>query len=201
MAGRPKGTGGQAEELARAEVTRISKCLAGTRHELRDRAMLYLGVGSGMRIGELSQLRVGDIRGADGRLLSRVVLEKHSTKSKRSRTVAISSQALGHVRRYLESRNPAPGDDEALFPSQRSHQRPMTTNHAVAVIKKMLEEAGVENASSHSLRRTHAANLRRNGTDLEIIRRQLGHRSLATTQRYLGVDPIEVAAAVEGLRF
>jgi site-specific recombinase XerD len=59
----------------------------------------------------------------------------------------------------------------------------------------------VANASSHSLRRTHANTLRRNGADLMIIKEQLGHASLAITQRYFETDPMEVQAAVDTLKF
>ena len=65
----------------------------------------------------------------------------------------------------------------------------------------MFKAAGVANASSHSLRRTHANELRRTGADLKLIQEQLGHRSLATTERYFDVDPLEKAAAMAKLRF
>ena len=57
------------------------------------------------------------------------------------------------------------------------------------------------NASSHSLRRTHANTLRRTGVDLKVIQEQLGHSSLAVTERYFEVDPIEQQRAIEQLRF
>ena len=95
--GRPRGTGGKAEELTPAEIRRIDKCLTGTRHELRNRALFYLGLGSGMRIGELVALAVKDVA-PHGKVLSRIVLEKHITKAKKSRTVALSRQAVAHVR-------------------------------------------------------------------------------------------------------
>jgi len=77
----------------------------------------------------------------------------------------------------------------------------MNTTWAIQLLDKMFKDAGVANASSHSLRRTHANTLRRNGVDLMIIKEQLGHSSLATTQRYFKADPAEVQKAVDGLRF
>ena len=200
MAGRPTGTGGRAEELSRDQIRRIDKCLTGGRHELRNRALFYLGLGSGMRISEMVRLRVGDIA-PHGKLLSRVVLEKHSTKSNRSRTVALSKQAVLHVRKYLESREQPLAPETPLFPSQKHPRRPMNTNWAVQLLQKMFQDAVVANASSHSLRRTHANSLRSNGVDMMIIKEQLGHSSLATTQRYFQTDPVEVEKAVGGLKF
>jgi len=177
MAGRPRGTGGRAEELTPDQIHRIDKCLAGARHELRNRAIFYLGLGSGMRISEIIGLKVGDV--ADRRRVrGRIVLEKHSTKSKRSRTVAVSKQAVKHLQEYLDSLPARPGPGEPLFPSQTRPRRPMTSTNAIMILKRIFQVAGVEHASSHSLRRTHANTLRRNGVDLKVIQDQLGHSSL-----------------------
>ena len=200
MSGRPKGTGGQAEELTPIQIRRIDKCLTGTRHELRNRAMFYLGLGSGMRISEIVGLRVDDVA-PYGEVQDRIVLEKHSTKSRRSRTVVVSEQAVRHLENYLAAREPAPESGAPLFPSQARPRQPMTSTNAINTLKKMFEEAGVANASSHSLRRTHANTLRRKGADLKLIKEQLGHSSLAVTDRYFAVDPVEMHEVVGQLKF
>ena len=69
------------------------------------------------------------------------------------------------------------------------------------ILARMFEQAAVDGASSHSMRRTHANNLRRSGADLKIIQEQLGHSSLAITERYFDVDPLEKRAALAKLRF
>ena len=197
--GRPTGSGGKAEELTAQEIRRIDKCLIGTRHEFRNRCLLYLGLGSGMRISEMVALKVKDVA-PHGEVLNRVVLEKHATKSGRSRTVALSSQAVGHLKKYLAT-VPPKSVEAPLFPSQKHPDKPMNSTWAIQMLHDMFREAGVANASSHSLRRTHANTLRRNGADLMIIKEQLGHASLAITQRYFETDPMEVQAAVDTLKF
>ncbi len=196
---RPTGTGGKAQELSRDEIRRVDKCLTGTRHELRNRALLYLGLGTGMRVDELVRLQVQDVTPHPPTILSRIVLEKHRTKSKRARAVELSDQGRKHLQVYLETRLLTP--QAAVFPSQINPTRPLTTNNAIKLLKRMFVGAGVANASSHSLRRTHANTLRRRGVDLLLIKEQLGHASLATTQRYFDVDPVEAAAAVGPLKF
>ena len=130
-----------------------------------------------------------------------VCFRNHSTKSKRSRTVAVSKQAVRHLQEYLDSLPVRPGPSEPLFPSQTHPRNPMSDTNAIMTLKRMFADAGVEHASSHSLRRTHANTLRRNGVDLKVIQEQLGHSSLAVTERYFSVDPIEAQRAVEHLRF
>jgi len=200
MAGRPRGTGGKAEELTPDQIRRIDKCLTATRHELRNRALFFLGLGSGMRISEIIGLEVGDVF-SNGKTFDRIVLEKHSTKSKRSRTVAVSKQAVKHLQVYLDSLPARPRPPDPLFPSQTRPRRPMSDTNAITTLKRMFQSAGVEHASSHSLRRTHANTLRRNGVDLKVIQEQLDHSSLAVTERYFSVDPLEAQRAVEQLKF
>ncbi len=200
MRGRPKGTGGKARELTRAEIKRIDLCLGSTVYEERNRLLLYLGLGSGMRISELCGLRILDVA-PHGSVLTQIVLEKHSTKSKRSRTVHISRQAQQMLEAYLQTRDDRNNTSHPLFPSGKRHGVALTANSAITLLARMFRTAGVSGVSSHSLRRTHANSLRRSGADLKIIQQQLGHASLATTERYFQVDPLEVERAVAQLRF
>lgn len=200
MAGRPKGTGGLAKELSADEIQRIDKCLIGTTFEQRNRALFFLGLGTGMRIAELCGLRVRDVA-PHGKVIRQIVLERHSTKSRRSRTVHVGRQAVTHVRAYLESREALEKPREPLFPSRSRPDRPIGANTAIQILATLFERAGVAHASSHSLRRTHANMLRRNGADLKVIQEQLGHSSLATTERYFVVDPLEKSRAVDKLWF
>ncbi len=200
MAGRPKGTGGRAKELSADEIQRIDKCLASTTFEMRNRALLYLGLATGMRISELVGLRVRDVA-PFGKVVRQIVLERHSTKSRRSRAVHVGRQGVTHLKAYLQDRQTLEKRDAPVFPSRSRKDRPMSANSAVQVLTTLFERAGVAHASSHSLRRTHANALRRNGADLKVIQEQLGHASLATTERYFVVDPLEKSRAVDKLWF
>ena len=149
---RPKGTGGSAKELTPKEIKRIDLWMANGRHALRNRAMFYLALGSGMRISEVTQLNISNVRPHD-EVMEEIALAKHSTKTKKSRTVAITEQARVLLKEWLDSREDLNGDD-TLFPSQKHPRRPMRPNYAVQMLSKIFSDAGVPNASSHSLRRT-----------------------------------------------
>jgi site-specific recombinase XerD len=200
MAGRPKGTGGLAKEFSGQEIQRIDKCLVGTLFEHRNRALFYLGLGTGMRIAEICGLCVRDVA-PFGKVVRQIVLERHSTKSRKSRTVYVSRQAVTHLRTYLDERELLENKDGPLFPSRSRRGQSISANSATQTLSDVFKRAGVEHVSSHSLRRTHANTLRRNGTDLKIIQEQLGHASLATTERYFLVDPLEMSRAVDKLWF
>lgn len=212
---RPKGSGGKAKPLTHDEIKRIDKCLTGTLNEERDRLLLYLGLGSGMRIGELTQLTVGDVA-PYGKVLDEILLQKQATKEGRARRVYLAPQAVQALKHYLEHLKTisrikrlilAESDDGCiparvpLFWSQKRPLLPLSANTGAKVMARLFKLAAVSGASSHSLRRTHANALRRAGVDLKVIQEQLGHASLAITERYFEVDPLEKRAAVARLRF
>jgi len=112
--------GGSAKELTEDEILRIDRCFTGSRHERRDRTLFFLGLGSGMRIGEMIALEVSDVA-PFGKVLTEIVLDKHRTKSKKSRTVALSDQTVSILQAYLKHRFPPPRKAVgAIFPSQRT---------------------------------------------------------------------------------
>lgn len=195
---RPKGTGGQAKALSSEEIRQIDRQFSGP-YEIRNRALFYWGLGTGMRISEIVSLRLRDVA-PFGEVLSQVILEKHSTKGKKSRTVYVSQQARKAMDHYLRSR----GDLDKLNLNQFvfiGKRGPLTAKGAANVMLEAFRAANIPNATSHSLRRTHANTLRRKGIDLRIIQMQLGHSRLTTTAQYLSIDPIEMTQAVEDLYF
>jgi len=202
MAGRPKGTGGQATMLAQNEIQRVNRWLASTRYEHRNRAIFFLGLGSGMRISEIVGLLIKDVMPYD-EILDAIVLEKHRTKSKHSRTVFITEQARHFLQIYLDKRRQSEmlNVNSPLFPSQKNPRQPLSANAATHLLRKILAEAGVANASSHSMRRTHGNTLRRNGADLKLIQEQLGHASIQTTAIYFSVTPEERKNAIKNMKF
>ena len=201
---RPKGSGGQAREFLKEEIKRIDRCLTETLHENRNRALLWLGLGSGMRIVEMTALLIRDVA-PHKKVQDFIRLEKHSTKSGKSRTVHISRQTKQCLENYLKQRYPIGIEnsdlDDPLFLSQARRKEPLHPRSAIRMFSQMCQVAGISGASTHSMRRTHANALRRRGIDLKIIQEQLGHASLATTERYFFVDPLEKAKAIADLRF
>ena len=199
---RPKGTGGKAKSLTRDEIARLRRSLKTTTHERRNRALIDLALGTGMRIGEIVSLVVKDVWDAQRHeSLEEIVLERHSTKSGKSRTVAVAPFARYSIQQYLDERQQTGilYINMLLFPSYHSIHQPMTPNGAVNVVRRLFKRASIPNASSHSFRRTHADMLRRMGVDLHIIQTQLGHSSLAMTEKYFAVDPAEIRNAINKL--
>src|SRR5450759_650008 len=104
--GRPSGGGGQAKILFAAELTRVDKCLAGIPNEMRNRALVYLQYATGMRVGELASLDVGDVLHR-GRIRKEFRLGTDDTKYCKARTIFLEApKAIAAVLEYLRQRKP-----------------------------------------------------------------------------------------------
>lgn len=189
--GRPEGTGtGSARELTPSEIERLTRCT----ESLRDKALIWLCLGGGLRIGEACSMLIGRVA-SDGSVL----VERSLAKTRKSRRSHLTPQAQKHLQAYLATRpNAAP--HEPLFPS-RSGGGCMRANWGVRLVDGLLRAAGIQGASSHSLRRSHANTLRRNGVDLTVIQGQLGHHNLNTTAIYMSTSEVERSVAVSRIKF
>jgi integrase/recombinase XerC len=155
---------------------------------LRDRAMLEVLYGSGLRVSELVGLDIGDVDfDADGGR-ARVI-----GKGRKERIVPFGSHAKSALSKWLvrrdELRHPKTGalDDRAVFVSR------LGKRIGVRQVQHLVRRYGALGAGRadlhpHALRHTFATHLLDGGADLRAIQRMLGHASLATTQRYTHVS-------------
>lgn len=142
----------------------------------RDRAMVALMLGSGLRIGSTVALDAGDVDLANGVLTARCV------KRDRVQRVYFGAEARAELQRLIAGL-PGPGP---LFRAP-SGQR-MAVRHACRRITDWLDRAGIHDASPHSLRHAFATRLLARTGDLFLVQRALGHRSIASTVVYLQID-------------
>ena len=149
----------------------------------RDRALLEIGYGTGVRVSELVGLGVKDVWYDDG--LIRVL-----GKGSKERLVPIGRRALGAAALYAREIRPnldRGKGKERLFLNARGG--PLTRVGAWAVVKRCTERAGIaKRVSPHTLRHTFATHLLEGGADLRAVQEMLGHADLATTQIYTHVD-------------
>ncbi|MGA9467510.1 MAG: tyrosine-type recombinase/integrase, partial [Exiguobacterium marinum] len=149
---------------------------------LRDRAMLELLYGTGMRVSELLGLDLDDLQFELGYL-------QCEGKGERARIIPVSSVAQGFVERYIQqARNGLGGrETEALFLNGRGGR--LSRQGFWKIIKRRAKLAGIDKEiTPHVLRHSFATHLLENGADLRAIQQMLGHADLATTQVYTHVN-------------
>jgi integrase/recombinase XerC len=158
---------------------------------LRDRAVLELLYGSGLRVGEVTGLTLDRIDLDRGRVL---VLGKGS----KEREVPMSDYAAAALVRYLDegrSAMAAPGSDTLFFNRRKKpfSQRDIRTM-VEQYVKRLLPGRRV---SPHTLRHSFATHLLEGGADIRAVQELLGHASVATTQRYTHVSRARLFQAYE----
>jgi site-specific recombinase XerD len=180
---------------------RLPRCLeAGDlRRLMRHRAAhgsdsalaIALLLATGMRVGELAALRVGDVDAVAGRLR---ILGKGS----RERTVFVTDTRLGEeLRSYINARHG--GRAQAAEPRllMDGAGRPLSSARIRKAIADLGRAAGLaRRITPHMLRHTAATMLLESGTDIRFVQRLLGHRSILTTQIYTHVSDRALQAAL-----
>lgn len=150
--------------------------------ELRDRAMLEILYGCGLRVSELTGLTVDQVNLRQG-------VVRISGKGGKERLVPLGEEAVDWLVRYMkEARNELlkGKSSDALFPGNRATA--MTRQTFWHRIKYYSVRAGIRKPiSPHTLRHAFATHLLNNGADLRVVQMLLGHSDLSTTQIYTHV--------------
>jgi integrase/recombinase XerD len=165
------------------EVERLLQAPDGSKpHGLRDRAMLEVLYGSGLRVSELVSLKLAEVNLEDGFLVCR-------GKGGKERIVPLGRSACGAVRRYLAEVRPlfVSGDRDELFLSRRG--KPFTRQGFWKLLRQHAGKAGLPSRiSPHILRHSFATHLLERGADLRSVQLMLGHSQITTTQIYTHVS-------------
>ena len=178
----PKGTATLPRVLTAHEIDGLVEGSARSSDEpaieARDRAVVELLYGSGIRVSELCGLTTGDI-GADG--IARVW-----GKGAKQRRVPMSEAAVAAVREWLDGGRSAMATSESpsdvLFLNRAG--RSLTPRD----VRRILDRRAVAPTHPHALRHTFATHLLDGGADLRAVQEMLGHADLATTQIYTRVS-------------
>jgi integrase/recombinase XerD len=149
----------------------------------RDRAMLELAYGAGLRVSEWITLAVRD-------LLFEDQLVRVFGKGSKERLVPVGRSAVGAAAVYLRELRPRldrGAGKGVLFLNARGE--PLTRMGAWKILRRHVDAAGLAApVSPHTLRHTFATHLLEGGADLRAVQEMLGHASIATTQIYTHVD-------------
>jgi integrase/recombinase XerD len=181
----PKGARKLPEILSREEVARLLNGVANLRH----RVLLMTTYGAGLRVSEVTRLRVSDIDS------QRMLIRVEQGKGRKDRYTLLSPRLLEELRRYCRIYRPS----EWLFPAQGG-TAPMPTSTAQHLYRAWKLRAGIRKRGGiHGLRHGFATHLLESGADLVTIQRLLGHDRLETTAHYLHVTPQRLSERVSPL--
>ncbi len=168
--------------LSTEEVTHFLSSIENYKH----RALLMTAYATGMRVSEVTHLRVSDIDS------QRMAVRVDQGKGNKDRYVMLSERLLAELRAYWKLERPLTW----LFPGNIPGQ-PITKGAVELACQKAHRASGLTKpVTPHSLRHAFATHLLEAGADVRRIQLLLGHRSLGTTSRYLRIATSTVCATV-----
>ena len=170
----PRGASKLPCVLSRQEVAQLLGAVRNTKHKV----LLTTAYAAGLRVSELTQLKVEDIDS------QRMVIVVRQGKGRKDRIVMLAQALLVQLRQYWAEYEPRTW----LFPGSHP-QRPISTRSVQKVCTSACGRAGITKpVTVHTLRHSFATHLLESGTNLRVIQMLMGHSSLRTTTRYMHVS-------------
>ena len=156
----------------------------------RDKLIFVMGVNSGLRVQDLLQLRVDDVKNAE--ISERVMLRERKTG--KDNVFIVNSEIKVALDVYLSSS--IFRDDHYLFKSRKGYNYPINTPVVTRLVKKWTSAINIKgNYGAHSLRKTWCYHQRKTfGVSWEVLAKRLNHSTPAITMLYLGIQEEEVEA-------
>ena len=189
--------------LDNAEIRNVSEVFGGV-FAVRNRSLFMLGVSVGGRISELLALKVNDVW-QNGKSVKDLLFDLSIVKGGEvSRAVPVNIDGRHAIENLIAWHTNLFGEISPirpLFPSRKGRGlRAMTRIAAHDVLKAAFEAAGLNGKlGTHSLRKSYAQRLYEQTNDIYAVQEMLGHKSVVTTQRYLGVNYASVRHASEAM--
>ena len=157
----------------------------------RNRAIIEILYGSGLRVSELVNLRLSDIYIVEGYI-------RVCGKGNKQRLVPISQEAMTWFAYWLEDRHALdikPEATDIVFLNRYGRQ--LTRAMIFTIVKRLAAQADIHKTiSPHTLRHSFATHLLQNGADLRIIQQLLGHETIGTTEIYTHVEVQDLREAI-----
>lgn len=185
------------------EIRRVSTCFTGT-FAVRNSGLFMLGVSTGGRISELLSLQIADVY-QNGKAVSDLLFEKSVVKGGEvSRAVPVNAdgrRAIDDLIAWHREKYRGVASTRPLFPSRNKKGRvPMNRQTAHEMLKQAFIAAGLNGKlATHSLRKSFAQRVYEQSGDIYLVQELLGHRSVNTTQKYLGVNYASARETVEAI--
>jgi integrase len=169
------------------------------KHTLRNKALVLLGIATGMRIGELLSLKISDVLNKNGNIKKIIHIKRANVKMKvEGASFELPVYAIKALQDYIDNRSNVQMD-EYLFKSQKKCA--LKRQQAYQIIKKMARDLGLDGTiGTHSLRKTFAMRVY-TAFDGNYYKCQkaLRHKAITSTVSYIPVDDAEIQKVLSAM--
>jgi len=153
----------------------------------RNHLMFVVGINTALRISDLRELRVKDVR---NKQQIRIKIDK----TDRYHVLQVNSKLRKLFREHCKGRHP----DDYLFQSRKGINQPLGRVQAYNIIHEVGLMFGLDNLGTHSLRKTYGYHFYKQTNDVVTLQKILGHRSPKETLEYIGIEQENVNEAMKG---
>lgn len=155
----------------------------------RDSAMLEVLYSCGLRVSELTSLRLGDLFFGEGYI-------RVTGKGDKQRLVPVSGAAREKIQRYLDDRATKTSASDVVFLNNRGTQ--LTRVMVFTILREAVHRAGIDkHISPHTFRHSFATHLLEGGASIRQVQEMLGHESILTTEIYTHLEGDHLRDTVE----
>ena len=165
----------------------------------RDLLMFVLGINTGLRISDILPLKLKDVQDKKGDPKDYIYLTEKKTH--RQRKIVLNSEVKKALQIFF-NKSDIYDLDSYLFTSEKNNKnKPLSKVRAWQLINDWCREVGIlERIGTHTLRKTLGYQMRKSGIAIEVIQKMLGHSSVKTTTRYIGIDQEELEQVANGFK-
>lgn len=156
------------------------------RESYRNYFLFWMGINTGLRISDLLQLRVCDVK-------NKSHIELKEKKTGKSKMVFINSYVRTEINEYIEGKP----EYEFLFKSRVGQNKPITRYMAHRILKEIADRVGLPDCSPHRLRKTYGYFHYKQKKDVVVLQKLFNHSAPSITLRYIGVEQDELDSAME----
>lgn len=153
--------------------------------DIRYYLMFLLGIRTGLRITDILELRVKDVRDANGNIKAHILTKENKTK--KSKRIKIHIELKKELERYLENKD----DESYLIQSNKKNKfgdrKPISRQRAWEVLKEVSFFIGVDEIGCHTLRKTFGYHYYKRTKDIALLQSLFNHSSPSITLRYIGI--------------
>jgi integrase/recombinase XerD len=187
---------GQARILSQNEIRDLFQILRNA----RDQTIFAVGLYTGLRISEIIAIKQSQVFTKDGSVKNALKVTRKKTKNVVYSDIPIHPRLREYLLRYKKDVDEI-FDSIWLFPSAVSSTGHIERVRAHYILRNAFDRLRLEDASTHSLRRTCLTLMSRSGVPLRTIQEISGHASLSQLQEYLAVDPADKHKAINLLKY
>ncbi|MGX7211826.1 tyrosine-type recombinase/integrase [Enterococcus innesii] len=169
-------------------LNQFGKELQKGKHGKRDYLIMAIGIKTGLRISDILNLKVSDVK-------NKTQTEIIEIKTRKKRTVHLKS-LTSNIIDYLNTEHSA--ESEWLFPSPTDNTKHLASHQYYKILQKIADNLGLDYIGTHTLRKTFSYFfLKQNKGDIVTLMKILNHSSQAVTLRYAGIEEEDIKAKLE----